>query len=340
MERKSYKGIDIGKLICALLVVSIHCQFLMDKGEHLYRLYSTLVSGVAVPFFFICNGYFLENKMQHCKDIADIRMTITKQINKILLPYFVFGGGYFLLNIIILWKIDGNNVENAIRQQLWRWIVTSPGGPMWYLQSLLLTLCILYFIYRPNKLNAILVGFFILFSFPYICTLPALKDSMLRILYDGYKERFTTQSFLFRGFWIIWGMKVRRVIDDRSFIKKPTLILLLMGIAIATLQSEFSFNRWMYALTPICLVIYISAFFVKMKMLTVRMVSTVVIRKLSIVVFYIHFAVIYIVKFGSKLLGKELGFTSLFIITSFLSIGVAWYIVKMDCRSFNKIFGL
>lgn len=55
---KTFCGIDLFKLIAAVLVVFIHAD--EAKNEMITNVVTNCFSGMAVPFFFIVSGFFFE----------------------------------------------------------------------------------------------------------------------------------------------------------------------------------------------------------------------------------------------------------------------------------------
>lgn len=74
---ENYKGIDIGKLIAAFLIVLLHST---ETGHYVTRGIMFTLTGFAVPFFFITSGWFLskafEDKTQHEQKKYTRRFTI------------------------------------------------------------------------------------------------------------------------------------------------------------------------------------------------------------------------------------------------------------------------
>jgi len=75
---KNYNGIDIVKFLCAILVFAIHIPpigtsiggTLSTTNTQLNFILQSCVCRIAVPFFFVCSGFFLFQKME--PNIIDI----------------------------------------------------------------------------------------------------------------------------------------------------------------------------------------------------------------------------------------------------------------------------
>lgn len=57
-QNSLYKAIDYAKFIFSILVIALHCgPFECVSAEASYY-FTQCVTRVAVPFFFVCNGFF------------------------------------------------------------------------------------------------------------------------------------------------------------------------------------------------------------------------------------------------------------------------------------------
>lgn len=65
MNKKYYTGIDLFRLISALLVVAIHTSPLSSISETSDFILTRVIARVAVPFFFMTSGFFLISKYNH-----------------------------------------------------------------------------------------------------------------------------------------------------------------------------------------------------------------------------------------------------------------------------------
>lgn len=75
---RNYNGIDLIKFLCSFLVFCIHVPYFQDEATHLQEFTNFLlrhtVARLAVPFYFVCSGYFLFRKMPlHDLDVGGIK---------------------------------------------------------------------------------------------------------------------------------------------------------------------------------------------------------------------------------------------------------------------------
>ena len=82
--KENYQLIDLAKLFFAICVVAIHSQFLLEYKFGYYV--NTNIYRLAVPFFFICNGYFLAKSDDLSRENNRDRLIILLYIT-----YLLFG---------------------------------------------------------------------------------------------------------------------------------------------------------------------------------------------------------------------------------------------------------
>ena len=60
---KRYNSIDVFRLVCAIMIVSIHTQPLSDINSFAGYFASGIITRFAVPYFFVVSGYFYYDKL-------------------------------------------------------------------------------------------------------------------------------------------------------------------------------------------------------------------------------------------------------------------------------------
>lgn len=94
MEKRLYSGLDVGKLICSLLVLIMH-----SLGGTLGipgRLFVRNISSVAVPYFFIVSGYlfagnYISSRTRHSYCV--------RYVKRIFALYFFWASIYLMLKL-------------------------------------------------------------------------------------------------------------------------------------------------------------------------------------------------------------------------------------------------
>lgn len=120
IKKASYPGLDILRFICSLLVVAIHVTPLTDVNQYLDYGITRYLARIAVPFFFVCSGFFLFRKtdrdhfsfkpiITYCMKIARlygtwmILLLVGSQAHLWYLPSLVIA--VLVVSFLIKWKI-------------------------------------------------------------------------------------------------------------------------------------------------------------------------------------------------------------------------------------------
>lgn len=146
-SKSRLKGIDVLRIICAFLVVCIHCN------GYLYKDYIMPLARTAVPVFFIISGYFLYN------DIMDVvKKRVLSSIKKISVIFILSTILYSIYALIISINTQQYGVFGNIG--LWKLFVfivnSSPllfpyDFHLWFLIALIEGMCFFYLI--ENQIN-------------------------------------------------------------------------------------------------------------------------------------------------------------------------------------------
>lgn len=101
MKSNTVSAVDLFKCIFAICVVAIHTMAFKDHGESAYFAFTYCITSFAVPYFFVCSGYFLGRKI-YGKDLqkSDYRLIIKNYAQRLLKPYLIWGCWYFLIVLV------------------------------------------------------------------------------------------------------------------------------------------------------------------------------------------------------------------------------------------------
>jgi Uncharacterized protein conserved in bacteria len=143
--KKTYDSINVMRLICALLVITIHTSALFSLGQVPGATLSWVIARIAVPFFFITAGYFFYEK--HNK-----KGYLRKYLKRILIYYIGFSLAYavILFNFI---KQRNSSLELIIKDILFDGISAS----LWYLPALILAMVIVALFLRRNWVKGLIL---------------------------------------------------------------------------------------------------------------------------------------------------------------------------------------
>ena len=95
---KQYDSIDLMKFIFCLCIIGIHTNISSIFPKALQLLIGRGFFRLAVPFFFVCSGFWIGKK--YLKQPAELDIIIQKYIFRLLIPLIIFENINNLLEII------------------------------------------------------------------------------------------------------------------------------------------------------------------------------------------------------------------------------------------------
>ena len=143
--RKTYNGLDLGKFLCALLILFYH--YFSEQGS-LPRILDEALSlyAVAVALFMVMSGFLYSEKVKQMKT-NDQRWNVTKrQVFHILKIYLLWSIPY-LVYTISRWDFDALTV-GFVLENVRNWIFNSTFYTIWFMPSCALGLLIVYYLER------------------------------------------------------------------------------------------------------------------------------------------------------------------------------------------------
>lgn len=141
-QSATYYYIDVIKMFMAFLVVGIHVGAITNTT---YPTTLTYLQSIAVPFFFICSGFFLQNKILK-----------TNQTNKTTKQYLLKTLKLYIIWHLIYLPVDLRYMFHENRS-VWEdisfyiYLFTCKGEtyftwPLWYLHGLFIAIAIIAFL--------------------------------------------------------------------------------------------------------------------------------------------------------------------------------------------------
>jgi len=151
-ERKIYTTLDVGKFICALVILFYHyfsehgpLPGLLDEALSLYA--------VAVASFMVISGFLTYKKLDTLAEYSERKGYVIKQVKRIFTIYLLWSVPYVLYSIS-QWNFEAVDVTFVL-QQLRQWIFNSTFYTIWFMPALGLGL--LFSFYLTEKLPRRLV---------------------------------------------------------------------------------------------------------------------------------------------------------------------------------------
>lgn len=302
-------SIDILKIVLAILVVLLHCNIFREN----YKVVSFLsVHGlfrIAVPIFFIVNGYFLNNVFKSGR--------INYWIKRVLILY-----GVWMLIYAPLW--GRSELEIVIEK------ILDGYHHLWYLRAMLIGGIILYLMRKLSSKKLLGVSLFLFIIgvvIQYLGNFEVLSESRINnILNTTYIHR----NFIFMGFpFMAIGFLMNREKWNMVENKGNIVLLTLISAALLCLESYFNFiltNKGidnLLSLGIICPLIFVWASTSNFSL----NVDSKLIAKISTAIYLIHPWIIF-------LLGAIYSFNSisLALLTLPISFVASIIMIKIDAK--------
>ncbi len=90
---KQNRALDLAKFICAILIVIIHADPFGDYSKVLSYGFRNIICTIAVPFFFISNGYIFISKINSLSTNEEKWQYYKKYISRLIKMYLYWGAG-------------------------------------------------------------------------------------------------------------------------------------------------------------------------------------------------------------------------------------------------------
>ena len=197
---KKYYGLDIGKFICALLIISSH--FASEWGhfsKSVDMLFSIYI--IAVPFFFAVSGFLLFNKIENI-DATQHKGVLIKYLKKIVLMYLMWSVIYIAFNVATFCKFGVTSQE--VIGYIHQCIVYSTYDTIWFLPALGVGVVMVYFMRKVMSFKNIMIVaivFYIIGILGVTYSGLMVKSELLSTIYGAYEKVFlTTRNCFFNGF--------------------------------------------------------------------------------------------------------------------------------------------
>ncbi len=199
-EKEYFDFVNVAKLFLAVAIVALHSALVPQPS-----LVMALICRLAVPYFFVASGFFLQRK---CTG-DQVGNAVKGYIRRLFLPYAVFS---------VIWIVQ-LLVDDAIRQigfrkaavLLIQYIIFNPQGGLWYVWASIIGALMLYpIIKRKWLLQALPLGI-ALFMIGLLANTYyfAIEGSVwLKSIVDGYLRVFlVSNNAPFVGFvYLLIGM--------------------------------------------------------------------------------------------------------------------------------------
>lgn len=286
-----YPMVDIFKLICALLVVLIHCTEIR-YGHFLAAGIVDIFSGQAVPFFMIVSGFFLGKKLY--KTEAPLRTALHSAKNWLLiyLAWTVLWTPYFIS--IYSERYPDKSILFLAAMLIRRYFFAGQGV-YWYIlvlaeTSFLLGICVRY---KKEKLfyAAGILGLLLGFIYDVQLTLPGV-EKLNHLFYTVFSW---SNNFIMKGIpYVAIGYFISAHSDIVDRFKAKITVVIYSAIAILTFMIyDGTPNRLYISYTIQAVLLFIIALQIKVPTISDRVTTHC--RNMSTVLYYLHTLIIYFI---------------------------------------------
>ncbi len=290
-ERETYTCIDLLKFFFACCVMLIHTGISrkITCGFYLQQM----VFRLAVPFFFVCSGYFFAITKYTKKDL-------TKRLKKLWIPYVFLGIFYILLQFYM----DQMPLTFIFDQMFRLSLLSVATSVVWFIGSLIFSMILITHI-QSNK-KAIIFSIFISLLL-YLVGLSFTTYSFLpqNFFFTELSSYLSTTFYhnrnpLFSGYlFFSLGYVIGKFYRDYK-INKWGVVLVPSVILGTYLESRFLFDNLSKTIEYDFLVMHIPmiiVLFLIWKNMKSSTTSTLIFRKMSTIIFYTHMAIIYFYRY-------------------------------------------
>lgn len=150
MAQNRNPAVDIAKYLAALLVIGIHTAIFSDLNNTLYFVVVQIICRVAVPFFAVCTGYYLGNKLSFGDRLENTNSNLNvfiHQWKKAFILYFIWTCLYLAFSIPS-WVQTGYFSPMAFVDYAFATMTSGSHYHLWYLLYLLYSLPLVYMLLR------------------------------------------------------------------------------------------------------------------------------------------------------------------------------------------------
>ena len=332
-KRRSNDIIDLVKLVLSFAIVALHTN-LFDP-----YLYPWL--RLAVPLFFMISAYFFFDKIKRCLSTRERLCALGDFALRNLKLYAFWFVVLFPINLFTRGWFEAG-LTNSILSIVTNFFIGSTFVASWFISALVIGTAIVFLLSRKlNNCLLLIIG-------ALVFAVVAMRSSYVFVINDfkglvsvikSYERVMNSpvNSFPASIFWIVLG----KVFADGFRIKiKPGAILVLVGSVLLFLEwiliknhtGEFE-NDVYLMLAPACIGLF--SILIQLKPKEIKYAKEM--RKLSVIIFASHGAVLSCILYGSKLLSISLPSPVVFLLTAGICMGVGILILLLEKYKYLRL---
>ncbi len=202
--RKQYSSLDLAKFICAILIIILHTAPLSSYSRLLTMGLRSIITVVAVPFFFITSGFLLFQKL-NTLDAAEQKAYFIRYEKRLILMYLLWSVVYFPF-VVTGWVQNGCTAMDVL-QYVKRIFFEGSFSTIWFLPALIAASAFVYVLHK--RLSAKTVVCLAVPFYLFACLGSSYyglveKVTALRVLFDAYFSFFDSiKNGLLFGFLFV-----------------------------------------------------------------------------------------------------------------------------------------
>jgi surface polysaccharide O-acyltransferase-like enzyme len=296
MPNSNNNAIDVMKFICAILVVIIHAQPLSSYSELVNFILVEIISRIAVPFFFVCAGYFFFNKINLQDGKIEKKVGNVKSIKKYiwhLLSIYSFWTAFYLIWWIPLWYKGGYLTLANMKGYVISIFISGSYYHLWYIVALIYGMVFTFILLRSFQVKSVIataVIFYLIGTFAYSYSWIFNKYFLTEHFLKLYGFLGSISVGLFRAFpYLIMGLvfsKYRIKINTPMSLLLSVVCFLLMALEVGLLKSSGFSSRFSYVLLTGVTVFFVFNTVSKIKLKYQPVYPF--LRKMSSVIYFVH----------------------------------------------------
>ena len=296
-EKKVYTGIDIGKLIAAVLIVLLHA---IENTNWYSCEVKFVLTRCAVPFFFITSGFFF---CEGLKKSVDKKLYFKQYERKLIIIYTLWALIIYLPFEVktYITKYAGDSVFKIVAIMLRKLFIVGPG-PYWYLMAMMLAAAIIYWCSSKKEsylICALVVGVLLEImysSFRGICSRIIIFELLFKLIDFVYSWEF---NFIMYG---IPFMGMGYLLAKYNWTVKKRIAILVWVVSTVIRVIEYNlpiiFNNCDFVRNnniSVAFIMQALAFFMIAKEVDIKMDNkkSVTLRQFSSFIYFSHAIILY-----------------------------------------------
>lgn len=245
-SHKQMTNLDIAKVICALLIVTIHATPFNDQSRYLNFVLVNVVARGAVPVFFAISGYLFFGRLRYENGrIAPGKDNLEKLLRycgRIALMYALWTVVYIVVVKIPMWYSTGWWGLHVVKDALVSVVFSGSHYHLWYLLATVYAVPVLFLALRIIPVKRFLYVAAVLwiceclcysYSWAFVDGIPAIQYLLSRIPI-AFDALFRAVPLLFVGAYVALSDKKP---SGRSVVMLPRVGFVLCALEAAGLKE-------------------------------------------------------------------------------------------------------